>query len=61
VARKKGDKDYTKSDKQLLISLIDDYSLFEATDNEIIEVYYQKKAKKIGTLLPQRNHTKRKE
>ena len=38
MARKKGDKDYTKSEKQLLISLINDYSLFGATDNEIIQM-----------------------
>jgi hypothetical protein len=44
VARKKGDKDYTKSEKQLLISLIDDYSLFGLRDHEII----QKLSKKIG-------------
>ena len=44
VARNKGDKDYTKSEKQLLVSLINYYSLFRATDNEII----QKLSKRIG-------------
>ena len=38
MARKKGDKDYSKSEKQLLVSLINDYSLFGATDNEIIQM-----------------------
>ena len=38
MARKKGDKDYTKSEKQLMISLINDYSLFGATDGEIIQM-----------------------
>ena len=38
MARNKGDKDYSKSEKQLLISLINDYSLFGATDNEIIQM-----------------------
>ena len=42
VARKKGDKDYSKSEKQLLISLINDYSLFGATDNEIIQMLSDK-------------------
>jgi hypothetical protein len=40
--RKKGDKDYTKSEKQLLISLINDYSLFGAHDNEIIKMLSKK-------------------
>jgi len=38
LARNKGDKDYSKSENQLLISLINDYSLFGATDNEIIQM-----------------------
>jgi len=40
LARNKEDKDYTKSEKQLLISLINDYSLFGATDNEIIQLFF---------------------
>jgi hypothetical protein len=44
LARNKGDKDYSKSEKQLLISLINDYSLFGFRDHEII----QKLSKKIG-------------
>jgi len=47
VARKKGDKDYSKSEKQLLISLINDYSLFGATDNEVIQML----SKKIGKII----------
>jgi hypothetical protein len=51
VARKKGDKDYSKSEKQLLISLINDYSLFAATDNEIIQMLSEKIGKKISETL----------
>jgi hypothetical protein len=51
VARKKGDKDYSKSEKQLLISLINDYSLFEATDIEIIQMLSQKICKKYQKLF----------
>ena len=47
MARKKGDKDYSKSEKQLLISLINDYSLFGATDNEVIQML----SKKIGKII----------
>jgi len=36
VARNKGDKNYSKAEKQLLISLINDYSLFGATDSKVI-------------------------
>ena len=51
MARKKGDKDYTKSEKQLLVSLINDYSLFGARDHEIIEMLSTKKGKKISETL----------
>src|SRR3954462_7014364 len=51
VARKKGDKDYTKSEKQLLISLINDYSLFGAHDHEIIQMISKKIGKKISETL----------
>jgi hypothetical protein len=51
VARNKGDKDYTKSEKQLLISLINDYSLFGATDNEVIQMLSTKIGKKISETL----------
>jgi hypothetical protein len=51
VARNKGDKDYTKLEKQLLISLINDYSLFGATDNEIIHMLSQRIDKKISETL----------
>ena len=51
MARKKGDKDYSKSEKQLLIFLINDYSLFEATDIEIIQMLFQKIGKKISETL----------
>ncbi len=51
MARKKGDKDYTKSEKQLLISLINDYSLFGATDSEVIQMLSTKIDKKISETL----------
>ena len=51
VARNKGDKDYTKSEKQLLISLINDYSLFGARDHEIIQMLSKKIGKKISETL----------
>jgi len=38
VARKKGDKDYSPREKQMMISLIHDYSLFGATDDEMIRM-----------------------
>jgi len=51
VARKKGDKEYTKTEKQLLISLINDYSLFGATDSEIIQMLSEELGKKISETL----------
>jgi len=51
LARNKGDKYYTKSEKQLLISLINDYSLFGATDNEIIQMVSVKIGNKISETL----------
>ena len=51
MARNKGDKDYTKSEKQLLISLINDYSLFRAHDEEIIQMLSKKIGKKISETL----------
>jgi len=51
LVRKKGDKDYTKSEKQLWISLINDYSLFGASDSEIIQMLSTKLGKKISETL----------
>src|SRR3954451_24123564 len=51
MTRKKGDKDYSKSEKQLLISLINDYSLFGAPDSEIIQMLSEKIGKKISETL----------
>jgi hypothetical protein len=50
MVRMKGDKDYTKSEKQFLISLINDYSLFGAHDHEIILMLTEKKARKYQKL-----------
>ena len=47
MARNKGDKDHSKSERHLLISLINDYSLFGATDNEVIQML----SKKIGKII----------
>jgi hypothetical protein len=47
MSREKGDKDYAKSEIQLLISLINDYSLFGTHDNEIIKMLSEKIGKKI--------------
>jgi len=38
VARKQGDKDYTQREKQMMISLINDFSLFGASDDEMIKM-----------------------
>ena len=51
MSRNKGDKDYTKSEKQILISLINDYSLFGATDSEVIQMLSTKLGKKISETL----------
>src|SRR3954453_15808785 len=51
MTRNKGDKDYSKSEKRLLISLINDYSLFDATDSEIIQMLSQKIGKIISETL----------
>jgi hypothetical protein len=46
VARKKGDKDYTQREKQMMSSLINDYSLFGASDDEMIKMLSIKIGKK---------------
>src|SRR3954462_4799791 len=51
VARKKGDKDYSKSEKQLLISLINEYSLFGARDHEVIQMLSKKIGKNVSETL----------
>jgi len=51
VSRNKGDKDYSKSEKQLLISLINDYSLFGTRDHEVIQMLSKKIGKKISETL----------
>jgi hypothetical protein len=44
LARKRGDKDYSIREKQMMIPLINDYSLFGSTDDEMIQML----SKKIG-------------
>jgi hypothetical protein len=51
LVRKKGDKDYSKSEKQLLISLINEYQIFGATDREIIQMLSENLGKKISETL----------
>jgi len=51
LVRKKGDKDYTKSEKQLLISLINDYSLFGGHEHDVIQMLSKKEEKKISETL----------
>jgi hypothetical protein len=46
LARNKGDKDYSKSEKQLLVSLINNYSLFGARDREVIQMLSETISKK---------------
>ena len=38
MTRNKGDKDYTQREKQMMVSLINDYSFFGATDSEMIDM-----------------------
>ena len=51
MSRNKGDKDYTKSEKQILISLINDYSLFGLRDHEIIQMLSKKIGKNVSETL----------
>ncbi|VFJ14515.1 hypothetical protein [Candidatus Nitrosocosmicus franklandus] len=48
MSRNKGDKDYTKTEKEILISMINDYQMFRFTDVEIMDLLSQKLGKKIG-------------
>ena len=38
MTRQKGNKDYTQREKQMMVSLINDYSLFGASDDELIKM-----------------------
>jgi hypothetical protein len=38
LVRKKGDKDYSAREKQMMVSLINDYSTFGTTDEEMIKM-----------------------
>jgi hypothetical protein len=51
IVARKGDKNYSKSEKQLLISLINDYSLFRSTDSKIIQMLSEKIGKKLSETL----------
>ena len=51
MTRNKGDKDYSKSEKQFLVSPISDYSLFGVHDQEIIRMLSQRIVKEIQKLF----------
>jgi hypothetical protein len=51
VARNKGDKDYSQREKQMMISLINDYSLFGARDHEVIHMLSKKIGKDVSETL----------
>ena len=38
LSRQKGNKDYAAREKQVMISLMNEYSLFGATDDEMIQM-----------------------
>lgn len=38
MTRKKGNKDYSAREKQMMVSLINDYSIFGTSDDEMIKV-----------------------
>jgi len=54
VVRKRGNKDYTDREKQMMISLINDYSLFGLTDDEMIQMLSIKLGKEISKTLSYR-------
>lgn len=48
MSRNKGDKDYTKTEKEILISMINEYSMFRFTDIEMMDLLSKKLGKNIG-------------
>jgi hypothetical protein len=48
MSRNKGDKDYTKTEKEILISMINDYQMFRFTDVEMMDLLSKKMSKNIG-------------
>lgn len=48
MTRNKGDKDYTKMEKELLINMINDYQMFRFTDVEMMDLLSNKLGKNIG-------------
>jgi hypothetical protein len=51
VVKKKGDREYAARNKQMMISLINDYSLFGAHNQEIIQMLSQRYARKYQKLF----------
>lgn len=48
MSRNKGDKDYTKTEKEILISMINDYQMFRFTDIEMMDLLSKRLGKNIG-------------
>ncbi len=48
MSRNKGDKDYTKTEKEMLISMINDYQMFRFTDIEMMDLLSKRLGKNIG-------------
>jgi hypothetical protein len=48
MSRNKGDKDYTKNEKEMLISMINDYQMFRFTDLEMMDLLSKKLGKNVG-------------
>lgn len=48
MSRNKGDKDYTKTEKEVLINMINEYQMFRFTDVEMMELLSKKLGKNVG-------------
>ncbi|MGD9534131.1 MAG: hypothetical protein AB7V56_10215 [Candidatus Nitrosocosmicus sp.] len=48
MSRNKGDKDYTKTEKEIIISMINDYQMFRFTDLEMMDLLSKKLGKNMG-------------
>jgi hypothetical protein len=51
LVRKKGDKDYSTREKHMMVSFINDYSIFGASDDEMIKMLSVKIGKKYQKLF----------
>lgn len=48
MSRNKGDKDYTKTEKEILINMINEYQMFRFTDVEMMDLLSKKLGKNVG-------------